>query len=121
MLGSKLYVNISHAWFLNYGLYGNRPYEEDEELELSLLRPLSGVVKAWCVAAFDSPGSSAAAAAGGDGDHAAPRAEPALEGATAAGGDGAGGAGAGAAGQANKQPRRGPSPFELPIDVEPDR
>ena len=120
MLGSKLYVNISHAWFLNYGLYGNRPYEEDEELELSLLRPLSGVVKAWCVAAFDSPGSSAAAAAGGDGGH-APRAEPALEGATAAGGDGAGGAGAGAAGQANKQPRRGPSPFELPIDVEPDR
>ena len=22
---SKMYVNISHAWFLNYGLYENRP------------------------------------------------------------------------------------------------
>ena len=21
-----MYVNLSHAWFLNYGLYANRPY-----------------------------------------------------------------------------------------------
>ena len=23
-----MYVNLSHAWFLNYRLYGNRPYED---------------------------------------------------------------------------------------------
>ena len=23
-----MYVNLSHAWFLNYGFYGNRSYEE---------------------------------------------------------------------------------------------
>ena len=32
-----MYVNLSHAWFLNYGLYGNRPYNERLARALSLV------------------------------------------------------------------------------------
>ena len=28
-----MYVNLSHAWFLNYRLFGNRPYEGDDDFD----------------------------------------------------------------------------------------
>jgi len=60
MRASKMLVNLSHAWFLNYGLYGNRPYFRLSNLSKHPYRRHVGYVSSYSLRRSTFAASSAA-------------------------------------------------------------